>query len=206
MATDRPADSATATVPARSDRHAPLLEIRDLKTWFHTDRGTVRAVDGVDLVVGRNRTLGLVGESGCGKTVTALSIMGLVPPATTAISGSLLFRRKDDSEVDLAQIDPQSRTYRRIRGGEIAMIFQEPMTSLNPVYIIGNQITEAIQLHQDRPAGEGRERAVEMLRQVGIADPGQRAVEYPHQLSGGMRQRAMIAGQSTEWDYSGGEQ
>ena len=193
MATDRPADSATATVPARSDRHAPLLEIRDLKTWFHTDRGTVRAVDGVDLVVGRNRTLGLVGESGCGKTVTALSIMGLVPPATTAISGSLLFRRKDDSEVDLAQIDPQSRTYRRIRGGEIAMIFQEPMTSLNPVYIIGNQITEAIQLHQDRPAGEGRERAVEMLRQVGIADPGQRAVEYPHQLSGGMRQRVMIA-------------
>ena len=132
-------------------------------------------------------------KAAAARTVTALSIMGLVPPATTAISGSLLFRRKDDSEVDLAQIDPQSRTYRRIRGGEIAMIFQEPMTSLNPVYTIGNQIMEAIQLHQDRPAGEARGRAVEMLRQVGIADPEQRAVEYPHQLSGGMRQRAMIA-------------
>ncbi len=194
-----PAPSPTAPVPARpttpesvpgADR---LLEIHDLKTWFHTDRGTVRAVDGVDLAVGRNRTLGLVGESGCGKTVTALSIMGLVPPATTAISGSLRFRRKDGSEVDLVQLDSQSRTYRRIRGGEIAMIFQEPMTSLNPVYTIGNQIMEAIQLHQDKPAGEARERAVEMLRQVGIADPERRAVEYPHQLSGGMRQRAMIA-------------
>jgi len=193
MASDRSTDSAAATVPATSGRHAPLLEIRDLKTWFHTERGTVRAVDGVDLAVGRNRTLGLVGESGCGKTVTALSIMGLVPPATTAISGNLLFRRKDGSEVDLAQIDPHSRTYRRIRGGEIAMIFQEPMTSLNPVYTIGNQIREAIQLHQEKPAGEARERAVEMLRQVGIADPEQRSVEYPHQLSGGMRQRAMIA-------------
>ena len=138
-----PGPTPTAPVPARpaSSGNVPpadrLLEIRDLKTWFHTERGTVRAVDGVDLAVGRNRTLGLVGESGCGKTVTALSIMGLVPPATTAISGSLLFRRKDDSEVDLAQMDRQSRTYRRIRGGEIAMIFQEPMTSLNPVPLDG---------------------------------------------------------------------
>ena len=193
MATDRPADIPVVTAPARSDRQQPLLEIRDLKTWFHTDRGTVRAVDGVDLAVGRNRTLGLVGESGCGKTVTALSIMGLVPAATTAVSGRLLFRRKDDTEVDLAQMEPHSRSYRRIRGGEIAMIFQEPMTSLNPVYTIGNQIMEAIQLHQKKPPAAARERAVEMLRQVGIADPDQRAGEYPHQLSGGMRQRAMIA-------------
>ena len=177
--------------PAAPER--PLLDVRDLKTWFHTNRGVIRAVDGVDLAVGRNRTLGLVGESGCGKTVTALSIMGLVPAATTAISGRLLFRRADDSEVDLARMDPRSRTYRRIRGGEIAMIFQEPMTSLNPVYTIGNQIMEAIQLHQEKPPAEARARAVEMLRQVGIADPERRAGEYPHQLSGGMRQRAMIA-------------
>ena len=178
---------------APPDRQQPLLEVRELKAWFHTDRGVVRAVDGVDFAIGRNRTLGLVGESGCGKTVTALSIMGLVPAATTALSGRLLFRRKDGAEVDLARLDPRSRDYRRIRGGEIAMIFQEPMTSLNPVYTIGNQITEAIQLHQERPPAEAQARAVEMLRQVGIADPERRAGEYPHQLSGGMRQRAMIA-------------
>ena len=192
MPTPHPAPSPAGSA-APPDRQQPLLEVRDLKAWFHTDRGIVRAVDGVDFTIGRNRTLGLVGESGCGKTVTALSIMGLVPAATTARSGRLLFRRKDGAETDLAQLDPQSRAYRRIRGGEIAMIFQEPMTSLNPVYTIGNQIMEAIQLHQERPPAEAHARAVEMLRQVGIADPERRAGEYPHQLSGGMRQRAMIA-------------
>ena len=193
MARERPASAPTATVPPPAAPAQPLLEVRELRTWFHTERGVVRAVDGVDLAVGRNRTLGVVGESGCGKTVTALSIMGLVPAATTAISGRILFHATDGREVDLAQLDPHSRAYRRIRGGEIAMIFQEPMNSLNPVYTIGNQIVEAIQLHQEQAAAGARERAVEMLRQVGIADPERRAGEYPHHLSGGMRQRAMIA-------------
>lgn len=170
-----------------------LIEIKNLKTHFHTDRGVVKAVDGVDLVIRRNRTLGIVGESGCGKSIMALSIMGLVPQPPGRISGEILYHRKDGTVIDLAKLDPKGKEIRSIRGAEIAMIFQEPMTSLNPVYTIGNQIIEAIRLHQNVDKKEARERAIEMLNLVGIPAPERRVDEYPHQLSGGMRQRAMIA-------------
>jgi oligopeptide/dipeptide ABC transporter ATP-binding protein len=171
----------------------PLLEIRKLVTSFHTDAGVVRAVDGVDLVLEREKTLGLVGESGSGKSVTALSIMGLVPrPAGRITSGQILFSH-DHRVQDLAQLDPRGRDIRAIRGNDIAMIFQEPMTSLNPVFTIGNQIMEAIILHQRLSHRDARTQAIDMLAEVGISNPEKRCDEYPHQLSGGMRQRAMIA-------------
>lgn len=171
----------------------PLIEVRGLKTYFYTEDGIVRAVDGVDYVIEQEKTLGVVGESGCGKSVTALSIMGLVqiPPGKIE-DGEILFHR-DGSVMDLTKLNPKGREMRAIRGNEIAMIFQEPMTSLNPVYTIGNQIMEAIILHQKLNKKESKEKAIEMLRAVGIPLPEQRVDEYPHQLSGGMRQRAMIA-------------
>ncbi|HAZ27824.1 TPA: dipeptide/oligopeptide/nickel ABC transporter ATP-binding protein [Candidatus Acetothermia bacterium] len=171
----------------------PLVELHDLKTYFYTEDGVVKAVDGVSFAIERERTLGVVGESGCGKSVTALSIMGLVamPPGKIA-GGSILFHR-NGSQVDLTGLNPKGREYRAIRGKEIAMIFQEPMTSLNPVFTVGYQIMEAVRLHQNANKKEARARAIDMLRQVGIPLPEQRVDEYPHQLSGGMRQRAMIA-------------
>ena len=171
----------------------PLIEVRGLKTYFYTEDGIVRAVDGVDYVIEQEKTLGIVGESGCGKSVTALSIMGLVqiPPGKIE-AGEILFHR-DGKVMDLTKFNPKGREMRSIRGNEIAMIFQEPMTSLNPVYTIGNQIMEAIILHQKLKKAPAKEKAVEMLRAVGIPLPEQRVNEYPHQLSGGMRQRAMIA-------------
>ncbi len=171
----------------------PLIEVRDLKTYFYTEDGVVRAVDGVDYVIEQEKTLGVVGESGCGKSVTALSIMGLVqiPPGKIE-EGEILFHR-DSKVMDLTKFDPKGREMRSIRGNEIAMIFQEPMTSLNPVYTIGNQIMEAIILHQKLDKGKAKQKAIDMLREVGIPLPEQRVDEYPHQLSGGMRQRAMIA-------------
>jgi len=134
-----------------------------------------------------------VGESGCGKSVMALSILGLLPRSQATVSGEILYHREDGSVVDLAKLNPMGKAIRQIRGKEIAMIFQEPMTSLNPVYSIGNQIIEAIRLHQKVSAKEARSRAIEMLRLVGIPVPERRVDEYPHQISGGMRQRAMIA-------------
>jgi oligopeptide/dipeptide ABC transporter ATP-binding protein len=171
----------------------PLIEVRGLKTYFYTEDGVVRAVDGVDYVIEQEKTLGVVGESGCGKSVTALSIMGLVqiPPGKIE-EGEILFYR-DGKVMDLTKFDPKGREMRSIRGNEIAMIFQEPMTSLNPVYTIGNQIMEAIILHQKLDKKNAKKKAIEMLRAVGIPLPEQRVDEYPHQLSGGMRQRAMIA-------------
>ena len=171
----------------------PLIEVRGLKTYFYTEDGVVRAVDGVDYVIEQEKTLGVVGESGCGKSVTALSIMGLVqtPPGKIE-DGEILFHQ-DGKVSDLTKFNPKGREMRAIRGNEIAMIFQEPMTSLNPVYTIGNQIMEAIILHQQLGKADAKERAIEMLRAVGIPLPEQRVDEYPHQLSGGMRQRAMIA-------------
>ena len=171
----------------------PLIEVRGLKTYFYTEDGVVRAVDGVDYVIEQEKTLGVVGESGCGKSVTALSIMGLVqtPPGKIE-DGEILFHQ-DGKVSDLTKFNPKGREMRSIRGNEIAMIFQEPMTSLNPVYTIGNQIMEAIILHQQLGKADAKERAIEMLRAVGIPLPEQRVNEYPHQLSGGMRQRAMIA-------------
>jgi len=171
----------------------PLLQIRGLRTTFRTEAGLVRAVDGVNLTLFPQKTLGVVGESGSGKSVTALSVMGLVPrPAGRIEAGQILFKR-DGTVLDLTKLDPNGRLYRSIRGNEIAMVFQEPMTSLNPVYTIGNQIMEAIILHQGLGKAEARARAIEMLHSVGIPEPEQRVGEYPHQLSGGMRQRAMIA-------------
>lgn len=171
----------------------PLIELDDLHTYFYTEDGVVRAVDGVSFAIEEQKTLGVVGESGCGKSQTALSIMGLVPmPPGKITKGAINYHRNGQS-IDLTKLDPKGRKYRSIRGNEIAMIFQEPMTSLNPVYTIGNQIMEAIQLHQKKSKNDAKELAVEMLRLVGIPLPGQRVDEYPHQLSGGMRQRVMIA-------------
>ncbi|MCX8103357.1 MAG: ABC transporter ATP-binding protein [Candidatus Bipolaricaulota bacterium] len=170
-----------------------LIELRDLKTYFYTEDGVVKAVDGVSFSIEKQKTLGVVGESGCGKSVTALSIMGLIPmPPGKILGGSVIYHR-NGQQIELTKLDPKGKQYREIRGNEIAMIFQEPMTSLNPVYTIGNQIMEAIMLHQKVGRREARERAIEMLKAVGIPLPEQRVDEYPHQLSGGMRQRAMIA-------------
>ena len=165
----------------------PLLEVRDLRTYFHTEEGVARAVDGVSFAVGQGQTLGLVGESGCGKSVSAFSIMRLVPdPPGRIEAGQILLRGRD-----LLALDEEEMS--RVRGDDIAMIFQEPMTSLNPVLTCGFQIAEAVVLHQQVPMQEARARAVEMLQLVGIPAPEQRIDEYPHQLSGGMRQRVMIA-------------
>lgn len=171
----------------------PLLEVRDLRTYFYTEDGVVKAVDGVSYRIESQQTLGVVGESGCGKSVTALSIMGLVPMPPGKITGGHILLHHDGHTVDLTTLHPKGKEYRAIRGKEIAMIFQEPMTSLNPVFTVGYQIMEAIILHQKVSKREARKKAIEMLRQVGIPEPEQRVDEYPHQLSGGMRQRAMIA-------------
>lgn len=171
----------------------PLIQLQDLKTYFYTEDGVVKAVDGVSFEIEPQQTLGVVGESGCGKSVTALSIMGLVPMPPGKIVKGHIYLHKDGNSVDLATLHPKGKEYRSIRGQEIAMIFQEPMTSLNPVFTVGYQIMEAIMLHQKVSKKEARKKAIEMLRQVGIPEPEQRVDEYPHQLSGGMRQRAMIA-------------
>jgi len=168
----------------------PLFEIRDLVTAFHTTDGRVPAVDGVSLSIDRGRTLGLVGESGCGKSVTAMSILRLVAAPGRIETGSILLD-SPAGPVDLVTL-PDS-DLRRVRGGRIGMIFQEPMTSLNPVFTVGDQIAEAVLLHRACSRGAARARALEMLRLVRLADPERRLDEYPHQLSGGMRQRVMIA-------------
>jgi peptide/nickel transport system ATP-binding protein len=171
-----------------------LLQIEDLSTQFFTYDGVVKAVDGVTLHIQPGETLGLVGESGCGKSVTAHSILRLLPLKSSRItSGSVLFTRRDGSQIDLAQVDPRGPLIRSVRGNEIAMIFQEPMTSLSPVHTIGAQLAEVAMLHQGASKSEAYDRAREMLGRVGIASPGQRLHEYPHNFSGGMRQRAMIA-------------
>jgi peptide/nickel transport system ATP-binding protein/oligopeptide transport system ATP-binding protein len=165
---------------------ADLLEVRGLVAEFRTRGGAFRAVDGVDLTLARGETLGLVGESGCGKSVTSLSIMRLIPDPPGRIAGSIRLAGEDL----LAKSEEEMR---RVRGGRIAMIFQEPMTSLNPVHTVGAQIVEAIRLHRPLDAGSARARALEMLRLVRIPDAERRLGEYPHELSGGMRQRVMIA-------------
>jgi len=168
------------------DEDKPLLTIRGLHTLFHTLDGTVNAVDGVDLDVYLGETLGLVGESGCGKSVTALSILQLLRCPPAEIQGRILFK-------GINLLDLGREGIRKVRGNSISMIFQEPMTSLNPVLTIGEQIAEAIVLHQGADRREAWERAVEMLQMVQIPEPRARARDYPHKLSGGMRQRAMIA-------------
>jgi peptide/nickel transport system ATP-binding protein len=164
-----------------------LLEVSDLGTWFYTRQGIVKAVDGVDFEVAAGETLAIVGESGCGKSMTALSLMRLIPdPPGRIVSGSIKLAGRD-----LLKISEEEM--RDVRGNEISMIFQEPMTSLNPVMTIGKQISEALILHRDMDRKQAMKRAIEMLDLVRIPEPAQRAKEYPHQLSGGMRQRAMIA-------------
>ena len=170
----------------------PLLEIKDLRTYFHMDEGVGRAVDGISLTIERERTLGVVGESGCGKSVTARSVMRLERPPGRIESGEILYEGKG-AVIDLVKLDPKGRTMRGIRGNDIAMIFQEPMTSLNPVFTIGEQIAEGVRLHQRVSRREAREKAIAMLEAVAIASPARRADAYPHELSGGMRQRVMIA-------------
>ncbi|HWX60066.1 ABC transporter ATP-binding protein [Bradyrhizobium sp.] len=164
-----------------------LLEIRDLKTHFRSDEGMVHAVDGVDLTIGRGETLCVVGESGSGKTVTALSVLKLIPmPPGRIVSGEILWRGKDLVALSAAEMN-------RVRAKDIAIVFQEPMTSLNPVYTIGDQLAEVIQLHQGLSRRAALNRAVEMLSLVNIPTPQRRVHDYPHQFSGGMRQRVMIA-------------
>jgi len=180
---------------AVSRSEEPILEIRNLQTHFELKRGVVKAVDGVDLVLNRNQTLGLVGESGCGKSVTSLSVMKLFQsPPGRIVGGSIMLHRPDNGgSVDIVKVDAKGPLMQSIRGGEIAMVFQEPMTSLNPLNTIGAQIAEAVKLHQGVGNKEGMDRALEMLTKVKIADPKRRLHEYPHQMSGGMRQRVMIA-------------
>jgi oligopeptide/dipeptide ABC transporter ATP-binding protein len=168
----------------------PLITVEHLKTYFDTDEGVVKAVDDVSLTIPRGKTLGLVGESGCGKSVTAMSIIRLISPPGR-IAGGRITMFDDGKPVTLTEL--AEADMRRIRGASVSMIFQEPMTSLNPVFTIGAQIVEAIRLHQHVGAAEAWRRAIDLLGQVGIPEPAQRVREYPHQFSGGMRQRAMIA-------------
>ena len=181
---------------------APLLSVRDLHTHFPLDEGTVVAVDGASFDLYPGQTLGIVGESGCGKSVTARSILGILDKPGEVVGGEILFRSDPDGDnsnaasdgmIDLTSFDPDSAEMRRIRGGEISYVFQEPMTSFSPVHTIGNQLIEAITLHQSVSKGEARDMAVDLLRRVGIPLPDQRVDEYSFQLSGGLRQRAMIA-------------
>ena len=180
-------EGAPAVAPNARDAGEALLEVQGLRTWFHTDEGVAKAVDGVTYTVKKGETLGVVGESGCGKSVTALSVMQLLPmPPGKFEGGRILFRGQDL----LTKSDDEMR---EIRGNEIAMIFQEPMSALNPVFTVGDQIMETVMLHRGLEREAARAHAIEMLQKVGIPSPEQRVDEYPHQLSGGMRQRVMIA-------------
>lgn len=176
-------------------KNEPILEVKNVKTYFFLEKATIRALNGVDLSLPRQSTLGLVGESGCGKSILAMSIMRLIQsPPGKIVDGQILLRQKHaQNVVDITKLDPHGLEMRNIRGGEIAIVFQEPMTSLNPLYTVGDQIAEAVMLHQKVGRKAALDRALEMLTKVQISDPKQRLHEYPHQLSGGMRQRVMIA-------------
>jgi peptide/nickel transport system ATP-binding protein len=175
----------------------PILSVRDLKTYFFSNEGTVKAVDGASFDVYPRRTLGVVGESGCGKSVTARSILRIVERPGRIVGGSITLRRPASNggpaDLDLARLDARDPRLREVRGGDIALVFQEPMTSFSPVHTVGNQIVETIRLHTRVGEGEARRRGVEMLRRVGVPKPERRVDEYAFQLSGGLRQRAMIA-------------
>ncbi len=173
------------------EKQEPVLEIRDLHTFFPLEEGMLKAVNGVSLTIHKSRTLGVVGESGCGKSVTAQSILRIVPDFAQ-MTGEILLH-KNGEVIDLAALAPSGREIRDIRGRDVSMIFQEPMTAFSPVHTVGEQIMEAILVHDDVPKAEARAHAIELLKLVGIPIPEERVDAYPHQLSGGMRQRAMIA-------------
>ncbi len=170
-----------------------IIEVKDLKTYFFLDEGTVKAVDGLSLDIEVKKTLGIMGESGCGKSVTALSILRILPKQGKIVDGKILFNKNGNSLMDLTKYKQDSIDLRAIRGKDISMIFQEPMTSFSPVHTIGNQILESVYYHDTRDKKVAMEKALVMLRKVGISNPKQRMSEYPHQLSGGLRQRCMIA-------------
>jgi peptide/nickel transport system ATP-binding protein len=176
-----------------NDAAQPLLSVRDLRTSFFQDEGTTKAVDGASFDVLPGKTLGIVGESGCGKSVTAQSILRIVDDPGRIEGGEILLTRPDGRRTDLVQLDRNSREMRAIRGGEIGLVFQEPMTSFSPVHTIGAQIVEALLLHGAKDRREARQRGIEALRSVGIPKPERRIDEYSFELSGGLRQRAMIA-------------
>jgi len=173
-------------------KNIPLLQVKNLKVYFYLEEGILKAVDDVSFDIGRKKVLGIVGESGCGKSVTVQAILRIVPHPGRTVGGEILLHQNGNL-VDLAKLDPFGRDIRAIRGKEITMIFQEPMTSLSPIHTIGNQIMEAVLLHRDMNQNEARELTLEMLYKVGISNPHQRIDEYSYQLSGGLRQRAMIA-------------
>lgn len=176
-----------------ADSNEKLIEVENLRTYFYHEEGIAKAVDDISFHIDKGETLGVVGESGCGKSVTSLSIMQLVPqPRGKIEGGKITYYKEGEDPIDITSLEPHGRKIRSIRGNEIAMIFQEPMTSLNPVYTVGEQIMEAVRLHQGADKAQARERAIEMLELVGISAPRQRVDSYPHELSGGMRQRVMI--------------
>ncbi len=172
--------------------NSPLLRVRDLKTYFFSREGTLKAVDGISFDINRSETLGIAGESACGKSVTAQSILRIVPKNGRIVSGEIVLNL-DGRLIDLVKLNPRGKEIRKIRGKEISMIFQEPMTSFTAVYTIGNQIMEIIRLHHDCTRKEARERAINMLKKVGMPDSSKTIDAYPFNLSGGMRQRAMVA-------------
>jgi len=171
----------------------PLLSVRNLRTSFFQDEGTTKAVDGASFDVAPGKTLGIVGESGCGKSVTAQSILRIVDRPGRIVAGEIILTRADGSQTDLVTLDANGPEMRSIRGGDIGLVFQEPMTSFSPVHTVGNQMVETIRLHLGLDANQARERAIGLLRQVGIPKPERRVDEYAFQMSGGLRQRAMIA-------------
>jgi peptide/nickel transport system ATP-binding protein len=170
-----------------------LLDVRDLNTHFFTVDGAMKAVNGVSFSIAEGETLGIVGESGCGKSVTSQSILRIVPKNGKIMGGQILFRRDDENFTDLATLDPRGQEIRSIRGKDVAMVFQEPMTAFSPVYTVGNQIIEAIRLHTDLNAEKARSKAIEILRSVEMPKAEKLIDSYTFNLSGGMRQRAMIA-------------
>lgn len=169
-----------------------VLKVKDLKTFFYTNERCNRAINGVSFDVKKGKTLSIVGESGCGKSVTAASIMQLLPELSRIEEGEITYFSKE-GEIRIDQLEKNGKTMRNLRGSDIAMIFQDPMTALNPVYTVGFQIVESLRVHTDMTRKEAKERAIELLSLMGISNPDQRVNQYPHQFSGGMRQRAMIA-------------
>lgn len=187
--------SATATRPPSPPPNfeKTLLEVIDLRTYFHTEQGLLKAVNGVSFTVRQGEALGIVGESGCGKSITVRSVMRLIQPPGEIVDGRIIYHQENGDVVDVTALSPRGRKIRDLRGGDIAMIFQEPMTSLSPIYTIGEQIVEAVVVHQNVSKRKARERAIELLRRVNIAAPEKRVDAFQHEISGGMRQRAMIA-------------